>query len=928
MTAASPTTAPPSPTAWHTLAIDAARSQLDADLEHGLTDAQVVTRLEQHGHNVLSVASGRSPFAILLHQFKSIIVALLLAAAGVAFALGDLAEAIAILVVIVLNAAIGFLIEWKAERTLSALRDDAVPMAQVLRGGAEREIAAADIVPGDVLILAAGARVPADGRIIESAQLQVEEAALTGESHTVPKQTDAVTDVAAALGDRVDMAYRGTAITEGRGRLLVTATGAHTELGKIGTLVADATMRATPLEKKLARLGNGMVGVVLVLGAVVVGAGWLRGHGFLRMLEVGVSLAIAAMPEGLLAVSTMTLALGMQRMAKMGALIRRLPAVETLGSTTVICTDKTGTLTENQMTVRALVIDDVRIDVTGTGYGRVGEFREGDRPIVPGERESLVLALRIGALCNDATLEHTDDGDTVLGDPTEAALTVVAEKAGIEHAALDRDWPRVAERAFDSETKRMITVHTTPQGQLVAYMKGSPGAVLEVSTTQRTATGASPMTADDRERHLARNTELAGTAMRVLGLAYRELDASYADDADDADDALGRDWIFVGLVGMEDPLRDTAKAAIALCRGAGIRTVMITGDQPATAAEIAKQLGIDRDFEGRPLQAAHGRDLVDLDAAAWQRTVATTSVFARVSPEQKLRIVEALQRDAQVVAMTGDGVNDAPALGQADIGIAMGRRGTDVAKQASAMVITDDDFSTIVRAVEQGRIIYANILEFVHYLFSCNAAEILVVFVAIMVGWPLPLGPLQILWLNIVTDVFPALALAVEPSATGTMSQPPRDPKQRLVSGAMVGLIAWQGAMIAGVTLAAFVVGMRWHGAAGDGLGSATTMAFMTLALAQVFHTFNARSQRRSAFDRPFTNPWLWAAVVLCVGLQIAAVYVPLLQRLLHTAPPGAADWAVIAGCSLAPIAIVEVVKLAQRIYARPKSPALAASTR
>ncbi len=918
MSAATPSTAsgpPPSPeAAWHTLAIDVACSRLDADLERGLTDAQVVTRLEAHGHNVLAVVRGRSPLLILLHQFKSIIVVLLLAAAGVALALGDLAEAIAILVVIVLNAAIGFFIEWKAERTLSALREHAVPTAQVLRGGTEREIAAADIVPGDVLILAAGARVPADGRIIESAQLQVEEAALTGESRTVPKQIDAVKDATAALGNRSDMAYLGTAITEGRGRLLVTATGAQTEMGRIGTLVADATVRATPLERKLARLGNGMVGVVLVLGAIVVGAGLLRGHEFLRMLEVGVSLAIAAMPEGLLAVSTMTLALGMQRMASMGALIRRLPAVETLGSTTVICTDKTGTLTENQMTVRALFVDDVRVDVTGTGYAAVGEFNGGGRRIVPGERESLDLALRIGALCNDATIEHSDDGDKVLGDPTEAALTVAAEKAGIEHAAVDRDWPRVAERAFDSETKRMVTVHETPQGQRVAYMKGSPAAVLEVSTEQRTSAGVSPMTAGDRERHLARNTELAGTAMRVLGLAYRDLDIGYGDDA------LDHDWIFVGLVGMEDPLRESAKIAIATCREAGIRTVMITGDQPATAAEIAKQLGIDRDFEQRPLQAVHGRDLVDLDAAGWQRTVATTSVFARVSPEQKLRIVEALQHDAQIVAMTGDGVNDAPALGQADIGIAMGLRGTDVAKQAAAMVITDDDFSTIVRAVEQGRIIYANILKFVHYLFSCNAAEILVVFVAIMVGWPLPLVPLQILWLNIVTDVFPALALAVEPSTTGAMSQPPRDPKQRLVSGNMVGLIAWQGAMIAGVTLAAFVIGLNWHGSTGDGLRASTTMAFMTLAFAQVFHAFNARSQRRSAFDRPFTNPWLLAAVAVCVALQIAAVYVPLLQRVLHTAPPSAMDWVVIAVCSLAPVAIVEAVKLGLRIYSRART--------
>ncbi len=678
------------------------------------------------------------------------------------------------------------------------------------------------------------------------------------------------------------MAFLGTTITDGRGRLLVTATGAQTEVGKIGILIDEATTRDTPLEQKLARLGRLLIVVVLALCAVIVLAGWLRGvTDFWHMLEIGLSLAIAAVPEGLPAVATMTLALGMQRMARMRALVRRLPAVETLGSTTVICTDKTGTLTKNEMTVCVYVLDQRRVEVTGTGYAPVGTFQDGDKPVDPRADEHLALALRIGMLCNDARVERTDGRDTVLGDPTEAALIVAAEKAGMNQAALDRDFPRIGEVPFDSTSKRMVTVHRTPQGRTVAFVKGAPGTLIAASSAQVRATGVTPLTPEDRRRWEETNQELAGAALRVLGLAYRELPEGYSEDD------LARDLIFVGLVGMIDPLRDEAKAAIATCREAGIRTVMITGDQQPTAAEIARQLGIDRDPDGRPLRTVHGRELADLDAAGWERVVADAAVFARVSPEHKLQIVEALQQQGHVVAMTGDGVNDAPALKKADIGIAMGIKGTEVAKENADMVITDDNFASIVGAVEQGRIIYGNILRFIHYLLSCNFSEILTVFLALMIGWPLPLVALQILWLNLITDIFPAFALALEPSAPDVMKRPPRDPQESLLTLRFVGLIAWQGLLLTGVTLLAFGVGMRWHGTEGEGLRQATTMAFMTLALAQVFHAFNARSQRRSAFtSRLFTNGWLWAAVVICLILQVAAVYLPLLQQVLHTVPP------------------------------------------
>ena len=883
----------------------------------GLTRAEAGRRYAQQGSNVLTGAKQRSALVIFMRQFRSLIVVLLLVAGGLAFALGENLEALAILIVILVNATIGFITEWKADAALDALRKLTVPVAHVMREGQELQIPAEELVTGDVVVLGAGARVPADGRVVQNVQLRLEEAALTGESLPVAKSADALVDRDAPVSDRINMVHLGTAVTDGRGKFIVTATGMQTEMGKIGTLIEAVGSRGTPLEAKLAQLGRALLVIVLALCAVIVLMGWLRGNGFLYMLEVGISLAIAAVPEGLPAVTTMTLALGMQRMARMHALIRRLPAVETLGSTTVICTDKTGTLTRNEMTVCALQVGGRRVEVSGAGYAPAGEFSVQGQRVDPGADDGLNLALRIGMLCNDAKIDRNDGGVTILGDPTEAALIVAATKGALDRAALEREYPRIAEIPFTSESKRMATVHRTAQGKTVAYVKGSPGTLLEASGFQLGTVGISPLTPEHRQNWEESNRAMAGSALRVLGLAYRDLPQDYHEED------LGRDLVFVGQVGMIDPLRIEARNTIAICREAGIRTVMITGDQSATASEIARQLGIDRDADGHPLRTVHARELASLDAAGWQAMVRDTAVFARASPRHKLQIVEALQLQGHVVAMTGDGVNDAPALKKADIGVAMGIKGTEVAKEAAAMVITDDNFATIVGAVEQGRIIVHNILRFIHYLFSTNFAEIVTVFAAIMFGWPLPLGALQILWINIVTDIFPAMALALEPSGADVMKRAPRDPNEPLITRRFVGLILWQGLLLAGVTLLAFYIGMRWYGTEGVGLRHAVTIAFMTLTFTNVLHAFNARSQTRSAFtDRLFTNGWLWGAVLIGVLLQISAVYVPFLQVVLHTVPLTAADWGVVAACSLSPIAVVELVK-AMRRPARPARPGL-----
>jgi len=901
-------------TAFHPQDIAEIAQGLGANSAAGLASGDATARLAKHGANVLDVVKRRSWLAILIHQFRSLIVLLLLVAAAIALAMGDRSESVAILVVIVLNALIGFGTESKAARALDSLRSQAIPVARVRRDGAELQIPARDVVPGDLVLLNAGDRVPADARVVESIELQVDESSLTGESLAVLKTTEPVADAAVALGDRSSMVHMGTTVTAGRGTALVTTTGMATEIGHIGTMLGDVTDRTTPLEKKLAELNRAILLIVLVLCGVIVFAGVLRGNEILRMVEVGVSLAIAAVPEGLLAVTTMTLAVGMQRMARMRALVRRLPAVEALGSTTVICTDKTGTLTRNEMTVRVLLAAEQQVEVGGSGYAIDGELRNGDRVI---DRSSFTapddpvpLAIRIGALCNDATVTRNGADVKVLGDPTEVALIVLAEKAGLNHAELEAAFPRTAELPFNSGTKRMLTLHRTTDNSRVVYAKGAPSAMLDASAWVLGAKGREPMSDASRTLWRERNDALASKALRVLGLAFRPL-----TDADGEDMAtFAHDMTFVGLAGMIDPLSDGVKATIDSCRSAGIRVVMITGDQMATATEIAHQLGLDVGVGGAAMRVVHAKELTGLDDGGWQKIVADTSVFARVTPEHKLQIVGALQKQGAVVAMTGDGVNDAPALKTADIGIAMGIRGTDVAKDAADIVITDDNFATIVGAVEQGRVIVSNILRFIHYLFACNFAEIITVFAAIMLGWPLPIAVLQILWLNMVTNLFPALALAMEPAGDDVMLRPPRDPQAPLMTRSFAWLIAWQGVLLAACTLVAFRVGLRWYGDTGAGLTHAVTIAFMTLSMVQIAHTLNARSRTKSLFNRGLlTNRWLLAAIGFSVLVQLMAVQVPFLRMVLNTVPLSWQDWGLMLACTAAPLIVVELVKLIAR---------------
>ena len=890
--------------AWHARTVTEVGRMLETDSGTGLTQSMAQEHLSTYGRNTVVEGKKRPLLSIVWAQFRSLIVALLLAAAGIAFTFGDIPEAIAILVVVVLNAMVGFFMEWRADVALTALRRQAAATARVVREGVEHQIAAFDVVPGDVVVLNAGDRTPADGRLTESKELHVDEASLTGESSAVHKRSEDTVEEDSALGDRTTMVYMGTVITEGRGRCIVTATGSQTEMGKIGTLISDVDEQRTPLERELHQLGNRLVVFVLLLCTVIVGVGLLRGNDIVAMVEVGISLAIAAVPEGLPAVATMTLALGMQRMARMNALLRRLPAVETLGATTVICCDKTGTLTKNEMTVSALQLEGRRIDISGVGYVSEGSFSSGGIAVDPSHDAVLSMALTIGALCCDAQLEGHGTETKVLGDPTEGALLILAKKARIELSSLSSQYPRMGEVPFTSESKRMATVHRLPNGRGIVAVKGAPSVVLPACDVQMTSPNLTPLSDEMRERLMEGNRKLAGEGLRVLALAFKEI--SHCKEPFSIEEGL----IFVGFVGMQDPLREDAALAVQRCQEAGIRVIMITGDQPATAQAIGNQLRLSSDRGGKPLKTIHGKELVAISEERWRTLVTEVGVFARVSPEHKMRIVKGLQGNGEVVAMTGDGINDAPALKQADIGIAMGIKGTEVAKEAADMVITDDNFATIVSAIEQGRIIYGNIVRFVRYLFSCNLSEILIVFTALMVGWPLPLTAIQILWLNMITDVFPALSLVFEPASPEMMKRSPRRPQESILSGKLMAVIGAEAVLISGATLVAFWFGLASDkGASGENLRYASSLAFMTLAWAQILHAYTARSQNRSAFDAFLSNRWLSAAAVFSLLLQTLAFYLPALQRTLHTVPLDWDGWLTVAMCGGLPLFAVEVGK-------------------
>jgi Ca2+-transporting ATPase len=910
---------------WHALTGSEAVRTLETNAETGLTGASAHERLSQYGPNELAERGGKSIWRTLWEQLTATLVLVLIVAAILSAALGDFTDAIAILAIVVLNTLLGLVHEQRAERAMAMLKRMAVPIVRARRDGEVRELPSRDLVPGDIVLLEAGNVVPADCRVLECANLRIEEASLTGESEPVDKISQAVDDLEAPLGDRLSMVYMGTIVTYGRGVAVVAATGMATELGRIADLIQTVERESTPLQKRLDRLGRVLAAIALVLVAVIFAEGIFRGVDFKTMFLTAVSMAVAAVPEGLPAVVTIALALGAQRMLKRKVLIRKLPAVETLGSVTVICSDKTGTLTENRMTVTILDVAGERLNITEALHrSQPAVDVEPGRSSVPDDNAALTLLLAGGALCNDAVLTAQADQPGhfhTLGDPTEGALVVAAATFHLRKPDLELLFPRVAEAPFDSDRKRMTTVHEMPatplpaarglgwlwgQGPLlashrfVAVTKGAVEPLLQVTTGVWADDRPQPYDAAWRARIKDAHDRLAQDGMRVLGLAFRVLDARPAGHVV----ALERDLIFVGLIGMTDPPRPEVKGAVETCRQAGIRPVMITGDHPLTARHVARQLGIG-DEEAR---IATGQDLQRLSDEELRHTVEDVSVYARVSPEHKLRIVRALQANGGIVAMTGDGVNDAPALRRADIGVAMGITGTEVSKEAADMVLGDDNFATIVAAVEEGRVIYDNIRKFITYLLSSNSGELWVMLAAPFLGLPLPLLPLQILWINLVTDGLPALALSVEPPERHTMQRPPISPKESILGRGLLRQVIW-GGLVLGLTPLA--MGFYFNQIGHEGW---RTMVFTTLTLSQLALVLSLRSERDSFFTiGVFSNAPLLFVVAFTFLLQMMVTYVPFWQRVLKTYPLTGEELLVSLGLATVPFWVDEVRKLVIR---------------
>jgi Ca2+-transporting ATPase len=885
---------------WYALDTSEVCRELKVSESTGLEAADAVCRLKEYGPNALEEKPGRSLISIFFGQMKEVLVLILLVAAVISAFLGEWEDAIVILIIVVLNAVIGVIQENKAENALKALKDMTKPSAKVLRDGKVMQISAEEVVPGDIILLDAGDSVPADARLVESASLQSNESALTGESVPAEKTIAAISAEQVSVGDRKNMLFMGTTITSGRGRAVVVGTGMNTELGRIARLLEDTAPESTPLQQRLAKLGTVMGIAAGGIVALVFAIGIWRGEDLLEMFMVAISLAVAAVPEGLPAVVTIVLALGVTRMSRRKAIIRKLPAVETLGTATVICTDKTGTLTKNEMTVTRIFTAGRFFEVTGSGYAPEGIFLDQDgNDVSPLDDRNLALILSGGLLNCDARLEETEKGHRIIGDPTEGALVVAASKAGLTRETVSENSPRLDEIPFDSERKMMTTFHQV-DGQIRSFTKGAPDLILERCTGVLTQDSSSEMDDDTRRMLLKINSQLASQGQRVLALA----DHLWTEIPDPlAPETAERELTFIGFFAIQDPPREEAKEAVAICRKAGIRTVMITGDHLETAAAIARELDIlrpgDKSLSGDQLEQMSDEELKNI--------VNEVTVYARVSPEHKLRIVEALKSQGHIVAMTGDGVNDAPALKKADIGAAMGISGTEVAKEASDMVLQDDNFTTIVRAVEEGRTIYNNIRGTVQYLLSCNTGEIVTIFTALLLGLGTPLSPIQILWLNLVTDGPPALALGLEPPQKGIMDIPPRKPKEGLFSGGVGARILWQGAMIGLLSLTAYWLALRW----GRTVEEAHTMTFITMALSQIVHSFNVRSMNLSLFTIGFgTNRSLIYAFLTSAAALLVVIFIPFLRGVFETVMLRPSDWALVLGLSLAPLVLVEISKL------------------
>ncbi len=900
--------APPDTTPWHHLPAAEVLTKLRTN-PAGLSTAEADTRRAASGENAIQEAAPISRWVLFARQFASLIIWVLIVAGGVSLALGEWLDGSIILAVVVINAVIGFLQEDSAERSLQALRKMTAPQAKVHRDGAVVALPTAQLVPGDVVDLEAGDLVPADLRLIVASSLTCAEASLTGESEAVTKQTDKLCPADAELGDRDTCAFMSTVVSTGSGQGVVVATGMTSEIGKIAGLMTNATSGETPLQRQLTVFGRLLVWLSLGTVLILFGLGLLRGVGLMELFMTSVSLAVAAVPEGLPAIVTLALALGVKRMARRRALVRRLPAVETLGSCTVICTDKTGTLTRGEMTVRALWTyagaekTAGSVSVTGEGYAPTGEIRT-----AAGEKPSPLIADLLSAFvgCTNAHVAQDNGVWTAVGDPTEAALVVVGTKGGVELAAVDQRNPRVAELPFDSQRKLMTVIRTSEAGPL-ALVKGAPDVLSGRCTHLLTPEGERPMNDADRERILAASAEMAARALRVLGAARRTLATDRPQP--DTPESIERDLVFVGLCGMQDPPRPEAKAAIDICRAAGIRVVMITGDHPATARAIAEELGLrskgDTGDTGDNRVLA-GHDLTSMDDATLKATVPHVAVYARTTAEHKLRIVQAWKANGAVVAMTGDGVNDAPAIKGADIGVAMGRNGTEVTKASAALILTDDNFTAIVAAVEEGRGIYDNIRKTIAYLLAGNVGELLLMAICVIVGMPMPLLPVHLLWINLVTDGIPALCLASDPIDKAVMAQPPRPAGASLINRRFLLLTLGTGMLTALVSFGVF-----WYTLQHEDLETARTHAFAVLVFAELLRSFGARSDTRFIWEIGLgTNLRLLAVVVGSIALQIVSHHVDWLGSLLHTTTIPLIDCVVLLMIGTIPLVVLEVGKI------------------
>lgn len=877
---------------WFRETIEAVFSHLQSS-DGGLSASEAQKRLEQYGPNELQAGQQVSAWSILFEQFKNILIVILLLATGLSIVMGHGVEAVAIAVIVLFAVILGFVQEYRAERAIEALREMAAPMANVLRNGEEIKIPAREVVPGDVIFLRAGDKIPADSRLIETFNLRADEAALTGESLPVEKNPAALDNPALAIGDRRNMVYSGTAISYGRGRAIVTATGMQTEFGKIATLLSTVERGKTPLQENLDKVGHVLARAALVVVLIIVALGVARGQPILEMIIFGIALAVAVVPEALPAVVTISLAIGVQRMVKRNALIRRLPAVETLGSVSVIGSDKTGTLTKDEMTIRKVYVAGQIFDVSGAGYAPEGKIAQNGEEIQPGpDFQALAQA---GVLASDASLAFDEAQKWhIKGDPTEGALVVLAAKIGLEKAGLDAQFPRKDEIPFTSETKRMTTLVETKDG-LKAFSKGAAEIILESCTHILNAESKVALDDAGREKVLTAAREMAKQALRVIGLAYKPGAAR---------ETAEQGMIFLGFVGMIDPPRPEVKSAIELCEKAGIKTVMITGDHPLTAEAIARELGILK--AGRVVT---GADVDAMGQEAFEREVENIDVYARVSPTHKLQVVTAFQKLGYSVAMTGDGVNDAPALKKADIGIAMGITGTDVTKEAASMTLTDDNFASIVAAVEEGRGVFGNIKKYLMYLLSSNIGEIGLMAGASLFGFPLPLSAVQILYVNLATDGLPALALAVDPPEEDIMNRPPRSSHTGIFTRPVVLLMLVGGIWSTVINLGLFT----WILNSGRPLAEAMTMTFISLVLIQFFKAYNYRSDRNSITNKPFINKWLNIAIVWELVLIVLIVYVPFLQNVFGTFPLSLNDWMLVGLLSVSIVPVIELAKWVQR---------------